>query len=293
MYAAELDDDADDNTSERAESADLTPHGRGYQPSIDLARFQKLIESEEKTTSTDTNKETHHKMVRTKRRHKVTETLNSRQREDSTLQEKRHIHSNLPPSSIASSQHVYHQYSSVDQCPRIDKGTPDCLGEIATKQQVSTVREQDDEDSSVTGMSELSSIPPEAEGRVNITIDSEASSVQPPPVQLPVGRGSVSDQPNSLLSVMGSSSNGCQVEVDKRKHLMTSSLPQHPLQVVHRMTPSSHKKTRNEERGTDLDHQDKVHSQLQTLEQVGNFTIYFPCILLCKFFINHLLHVLL
>ena len=39
---------ADDN-SERADSADFTPHGKHYQLSIDLTRFQKLIESEEES----------------------------------------------------------------------------------------------------------------------------------------------------------------------------------------------------------------------------------------------------
>ena len=41
----------DDDISERADSPGLTPHGRGYQPSIDLTRFQKLIESEEGKSS--------------------------------------------------------------------------------------------------------------------------------------------------------------------------------------------------------------------------------------------------
>ena len=279
-FVAELEDDttltADDENSERAESADLTPHSRGYRPSIDLTRFQKLIENEDKRT-TDIREETHHKMADTTRRHQVAERFRSGQREEDYTpskkhekkHEKRHEHSNTPSLPVGSSQYMYvDQYSPLGGGqPRSRKSTQDCqelLGEYATKKQ-----EQDDDNSSVAGMSELSSIPPETEGRANITVESEASSVQPLAVHLPVGRGGTSDQQPNPPLVAGRGSDGYQGELenDKRKHQVMSSLSQHPLHVVHRMTPSSHKK-RNKDKSTDPGHQDKVHSQLHTLEQV-------------------------
>lgn len=231
MCIGEVEDDttltADDEDSEMAESADHTPHGRHYQPSIDLTRFQKLIESEERTDSS-TREETHrHKIPRTShttRSHKPIEMLNSRQR-----------------------------------------------------------GEQDDENSSVDGMSELSSIPPETDGRINVTVDSDASSVHPienftkesvepfAPVRLTVGRGGASEQPIPPL-VAGREGDGGQVEGEKKRHqvVTSSSLTQHPLHVAHRMAPSTHKKISQElERDIEQGHQDKVHSQLRSLEQVS------------------------
>ena len=227
----EVEDDAtltaDDEDSEMVESADLTPHARHYQPSIDLTRFQKLIESEERTDSS-AREETHrHKMPQTShttRSYKPIEMLNSRQR-----------------------------------------------------------GEQGDENPSVDGMSELSSIPPETDGRVNVTVDSEASSVHPiqnftkesvqPPslVHLTVGRGGTSEQSVPPL-VVGREGDSGQVEGEKKRHqvVTSSSLTQHPLHVAHRMAPSSYKKTSPElERDIEQGHRDKVHSQLHTLEQVS------------------------
>ena len=237
MYVCvgEVEDDAtltaDDEDSEMAESADFTPHGRHYQPSIDLTRFQKLIENEERTDSSTREETRRHKIPqssRTTRSHKPIEMLNSRQRE-----------------------------------------------------------EQDDDNSSVDRMSELSSIPPETDGRVNITVDSEASSVhpienfskesvQPPaPVRLTVGRDGASEQSVPPL-VAGREGDGGQVEGEKKRHqvVTSSSLTQHPLHVAHRMPPSTHKKTSPElERDIEQGHQDKVHSQLHTLEQVSRYKI--------------------
>ena len=136
----------------------------------------------------------------------------------------------------------------------------------------SSVREQDNKNSSVDAMSELSSIPPETEGRANITVDSEASSVQPStPVHLTVGRGGTAEQPIPPL-VTDRDGDVSLVERDRRRpQVVTSSLTQHPLHVVHKMAPSSHKKKVSQELERDIEqgHQDKVHSQLHTLEQVG------------------------
>lgn len=243
MCIGEVEDDAtltaDDEDSEVAESADLTPHGRHYQPSIDLTRFQKLIESEERTDSS-TREETH--------RHKMPQT-----------------------------SHATTSYKPTEMPHSGQRG------------------EHDDENSSVDGMSELSSIPPETDGRVNVTVDSEASSVrpienftkesvQPPaPVHLTVCRGGASEQPiPPLVAGRDGDSGHGQVEGEKKRHqvVMSSSLTQHPLHVAHRMAPSSHKKTSLElERDTEQGHQDKVHSQLHTLEQVG------ICYIISKFHI--------
>lgn len=234
IHVGELEDDAT-LTDERAESADLTPHGRHYQPSIDLNRFQKLIESEERTASGTREDTCSHKMpqsLHTTRSIKTTETLHSGQTEDGYMYIQPH----------------------------------------ATKTRAASVEEQNDENSSVDLMSELSSIPPEIEGRANITVDSETSSVHPPaPIHSAVvGRGGASEQPIRPI-VTGRDGDGCQIEGDRRRHQpVTSSLSQHPLHVVHKVAPSSYKKGSQEvERDVEQGHQDKVHTQLHTLEQVG------------------------
>ena len=216
---------ADDN-SERADSADFTSHGRHYQPSIDLTRFQRLIESEEET--------------------------------DPHRREK-------PQCS-----HITRSQKSTEMQPRSGQR-----------------EEQHDDNSSVDGMSELSSIPPESGGRENITVDSEASSVHAHPVEnitkVPVhrpapvhGRNGASDRQPLVADKEGDYG---QVEGEgergKKGHqTVTSSslLTQHPLHVAHRMAaPSAHQKSSQEpemERDSERGHQDKIHSQLHTLEKV-------------------------
>jgi hypothetical protein len=150
--------------------------------------------------------------------------------------------------------------------------------------------EQHDDNSSVDGMSELSSIPPESGGRENITVDSEASSVHghpiknitkesvhpPAPVHVTVDRerGGAANRP----LVTSRESDGDQAEGEgergKKRHqtVTSSSLTQHPLHVAHKMAaPSAFQKTSQELEQRDIErgHQDKVHSQLYTLEKVG------------------------
>ena len=239
MCIGEVEDDptltADDDSSERAESADFTPHGRRYQPSIDLSRFQKLIESEERTDSSAREETRHHNKIS-----QPSHTTRS------------HVHTEMPHSGQR--------------------------------------EEQNNENSSVDGMSELSSIPVETDGRANITVDSEAStirvhpvehftkdSVQPPAPMRTVGRGVAYTQPlPPLVAGSGEGSGEQEMEGEKKRHQMvtSSSLTQHPLHVAHRMAaPSTHKKTSQEqelhvEKDIERGHQDKVHSQLHTLEKV-------------------------
>ena len=145
--------------------------------------------------------------------------------------------------------------------------------------------EQHDDNSSVDGMSELSSIPPESGGRENITIDSEASSVHAHPVEkitkesvhrpAPVhGRNGASDRQPLVAGREDDFGDG-EGERGKKRHqtMMSSSLlTQHPLHVAHRMAaPSAHQKSSQEpetERDSERGHQDKIHSQLHTLEKV-------------------------
>ena len=222
---------AGDN-SERVDSADFTPHSRHYQPSIDLTRFQKLIESEEET--------------------------------DPSTREETHRH------DIPQCSHITRSQKSTEMQPRSGQR-----------------EEQYDDNSSVDGMSELSSIPPESGGRGNITVDSEASSVHAHPVEnitkepvhrpAPVhGRNGASDRQPLVADKEGDYG---QVEGEgergkKRHQTVTSSslLTQHPLHVAHRMAaPSAHQKLSQEpemERDSERGHQDKIHSQLHTLEKV-------------------------
>ena len=116
---------------------------------------------------------------------------------------------------------------------------------------------EEDENSSVAGMSELSSIPPEAGGRVDLTIDSEASSVVHPS---PADASVPDQQTRPSVAQRESAGNG-----------LGSSPQQHPLHIVHRMTPN-HKKA---EEGRAADgKQDQVQSQLQVLEQVSMYHDY-------------------
>ena len=215
---------ADDN-SERADSADFTPHGKHYQLSIDLTRFQKLIESEEES--------------------------------DPSTREEAHRH------DIPQCSHITRSHKSTEMQPRSGQR-----------------EEQHDDNSSVDGMSELSSIPPESGGRENITVDSEASSVHAHPIENitkePVhGRSGASDRQPLVAGREDDFREGEGERGKKRHQTVTSSslLTQHPLHVAHRMAaaPSAHQKSSQEpemERDSERGHQDKIHSQLHTPKKV-------------------------
>ena len=127
------------------------------------------------------------------------------------------------------------------------------------------VREEEgDENSSVAGTSELSSIPPETGERVNTTVDSDASSVNP---HMHVSHSHQPARPPVMAGTrVGEHHQGVTQELDKREHGQAHS---HPLHIVHKMAP--HRK-KVDGRGN------QVHNQLQDLQQVHPKYIKFVCV---------------
>ena len=265
-----------------------------------MTRFQKLIESEEGKSSPGAGAEdqarrtgmtqTQHTTHATGNYNKVAEMLESGrpsrkevQAKDNHIRQERHgkkqsnrhsrqpdivdpqavthrttrlhvEHVNVPYASSASSRHHHHR--STSGWPEVQSGVWAGQEELGEHPPEGQDTREEDENSSVAGMSELSSIPPEASGRGNLTIDSEASSVVHPPADL-----SVPDQQTQpLVAQREGAGNG-----------LGSSPQQHPLHIVHRMTPN-HKKA---EQGRAADgKQDQIQSQLQVLEQVSMYHDY-------------------
>ena len=254
IHVAELEDDAtltadDDDTSEREESPVLTPQGRGYQPAIDLTRFQKLIESEDKPSS------------REKHRRKGHSNRPSGQSTNEEHQSVAHMdvqrQTDMPTTQSSSNHHRHHGstfgWSRDQQSARlahVEVGRQDI--------------QEENESSSETGMSELSSIPPEIDSRVNTTVDSEVSSLHS---HVNVSPSDQQAQPSGACGERASVRDRG-VELGERERLVSSqapSMPQHPLHIAHRMA-SVHR--RDKEDGNADDRKHNVHGQLNTLEQV-------------------------
>ena len=258
LYAAELEDDetltADGDDLDRAGSADfITPHSRGYQPTIDLTRFQKLVESEERSSRIEEHPQ--HRLSHTRKLNNATEILDSGQNKEKLGQQpekqgRRQVH----PSSAPSSASTRYKSTSIKRAQNYHR------------KQVG-VKDVEEAELSVDGMSELSSISPTETGggRDNITADSETSAVHCE------GEGSSPDGRLTPPSVEGRNRSGRQAEVDKMRHRVASSLIQHPLHLVHTVAPTASYKLVNRERSTEQPCQDKVHSQLHTLQEVGHW----------------------
>ena len=271
MYIADLEDDAtltadDDDTSERAESPVLTPQGRGYQPAIDLTRFQKLIESEDKPSSSDGGaedyKRLHHHTQREKHRRKGHSNRPSGQSTNEEHQPVAHLdvqrQTDMPTTQSSSNRHRHH--GSTFGWSRDQQSARLAHVEEVGRQDI----QEGNESSSETGMSELSSIPPEIDSRVNTTVDSETSSLHSHVNVSP------SDQPAQPSGAYGerASVRDRGVELGERERLVLSqapSMPQHPLHIAHRMA-SVHRREKEDGNADDRKHQ--VHGQLNTLEQV-------------------------
>ena len=165
-------------------------------------------------------------------------------------------HRNIQPQSITppSLNSRPHHYTRQEDIPG--------LSEHLSKRQGGG---QEEENSSEAGMSELSSIPPETDERANSTIDSEASSLHHA-----TRYASASEQRVVSTTSQGEragSDRGVEVDGRERQTKARTMKTQHPLHVVHRMAPGR-RSGEHGEAGEDVGHQDKVHGQLRSLEQV-------------------------
>ena len=219
------------DNSERAESPTISSHGRGYQPAIDLTRFQELINSEERAY-----------------RHKSANVMASQSTSHAESVDEEHHFAHGNHHAL---REMHRKGKSNNLDPKQLNATelrPDSSKHLPEQEDM----REEDENSSVAGMSELSSIPQETDERVNVTVDSEVSSVH-----RHIDSGHLDQQAQSLMATgkRVSDSKGT-VHGPARMHSQT---PSHPLHVVHRMALRLEKAD---------DQGEQVHNQLRDLEQV-------------------------
>lgn len=233
FHVADIEDDTTmtADMSERAESPTISFHSRDYQPAIDLTRFQELIDSEERSYG-----------------HKNANIMPSQctSHAESVNEEHQFVHGN---------HHAHREMQRKAKSNNLGSRQlnagevrPDS-GEHLPEQE--DVREEVD-NSSVEGMSELSSIPQETDERENTTIDSEVSSVHP---HIDSGHLKQKAQASVASGKRVDKSRGTAQEPVR----MISQTPSHPLHVVHRMAPRLEKAD---------DQGEHVHNQIYDLEQV-------------------------
>ena len=114
MYVGELEDDATLTASddERADSADLIPHGRCYQPSVDLTRFPKThpeskreqVQLQEKKLTTTRCHTSHTSQAASKLLKCSVQNKKRRETHKPEKHGRRHIHSSMPLQSSMDGQ---------------------------------------------------------------------------------------------------------------------------------------------------------------------------------------------